>query len=269
MSNRKLLFKAGVWVFFLFVRNIYKLYIYLKRGHVVKKSGVVFSSEMNARHGQSFAYLPARNYYFAKCMKYGGASMFSFSLALFVFSYGPFVSGDLMEADGASVVVDAVDAKDKPLRQAQDEPSLYGVNSDFSVVIPSLEVASNVVADVDAGNPDEYLPAMLEGVAHAYGTSYPGESGTTYLFAHSTNSPVNIARFNAVFFELQKVGVGEHIIVFYKNTKHEYKVVEKKIVEVSDTSELTEWGFGERLILQTSHPPGTVWKRLIVIAEPV
>ena len=75
-------------------------------------------------------------------------------------------------------------------------------DKDFSIIIPKIGARAKIVANVDAGREGEYLSALKEGVAHAKGSVFPGMKGNIYLFAHSTDSPLNITRYNAIFYLL-------------------------------------------------------------------
>lgn len=151
----------------------------------------------------------------------------------------------------------------------QKEAASYNVNSYFSVVIPKINAVSNVIANVDANNKEEYIDALSRGVAHARGTYFPGQGKTIFLFSHSTDSPLNTARFNAVFYLLRKLEKGDRILVFFTDKKYEYGVDDKMIAEPGDTSWLTKNFDGETLILMTCDPPGTTWRRLLIIAKPI
>lgn len=157
----------------------------------------------------------------------------------------------------------------------QEEAARYGVSPHFSVVIPSIDAKSDIVANVNAGDSVEYERALKEGVAHARGTYFPGQGENIFLFSHSTDSPYNYAQYNAVFYLLSKVEVrtenseGDKIVVYFSDKKYVYEVESVHVVDPDDTSWFTKDFGGERLILQTCTPPGTVWKRLIVVAKPV
>lgn len=148
----------------------------------------------------------------------------------------------------------------------------FGItDTNFSVYIPKINARSSIIANVDPGNPDTYINALRQGVAHAYGSAVPGESKGSYLFAHSTNGPWNVSQYNAVFYLLRELDPTDtdEIYVFYQGRAHKYKVAEKHITDANDVSWLTNSSQGpERLILQTCWPPGTIWKRLIVVAYP-
>ncbi len=141
-------------------------------------------------------------------------------------------------------------------------------SQDFSVVIPKIQVNSVVVAQVNTNEKTEYMAALKQGLAHAAGTSLPGQSGDTYIFGHSTDYEWNISAWNALFYNLKELTVGDKVYVWYQGMPKIYQVTETKILEPNDTSFINSDG-PERLLLQTCYPPGTAAKRLVVFAQPV
>ncbi|KXK11241.1 MAG: Sortase family protein [Microgenomates bacterium OLB23] len=137
----------------------------------------------------------------------------------------------------------------------------------FSIIIPKLGANANVVANVDSANPDQYLPALEAGVAHAAGTKFPGERGHIYLFAHSTNTFTNVSRFNAIFYLLYKLEPGDEINVYYQGVRHTYHVTGKAIVDPSEVEYITRTSETETLTLQTCWPPGTIAQRMLIFAQ--
>lgn len=150
------------------------------------------------------------------------------------------------------------------------EQVLAAKDIDFSVVIPKIGASAKVIPNVDASDESVFLPSLQKGVAHARGTVFPGMKGNIYLFAHSTDNFWNVGRYNAVFYLLKDVGVGDDVILFFENVRHNYKVAQVRIVDAQDVELLTksQESKEEKVILQTCWPPGTTWKRLIVIARP-
>lgn len=143
------------------------------------------------------------------------------------------------------------------------------VSFEFGIVIPKINANAVVVANVDPGNKEEYMEKLLEGIAHARGTVFPGEVGNSYLFSHSVAHPWEVSRYNAQFWLLSKLEDGDMVFVFYDGKQYDYKVVEKVVVSADETSWLTA-GYAEpTLTLQTCDPPGTTWRRLMVIAKLV
>jgi len=141
--------------------------------------------------------------------------------------------------------------------------------SDFYIYIPKIKASSPIFPNISMSDEKAYLKILEKGVAHAEGSGLPGEKKTVYLFAHSTNSPFNAVRYNAVFFLLNQIKPDDDIILFFNGNRFKYKVYEKRIV-ASDRTEYLDWSNpSEDLILQTCWPPGTTWKRLLVFARKV
>lgn len=157
-------------------------------------------------------------------------------------------------------------------------PSLFVTNKDqqlipkdtnFDLMIPKIGANSIVFANVDPSNEDNYLPILKKGVAQARGTSLPGEPGTIYMFAHSTDNFWDVGLYNAVFYLLKDVNKGDSVVVFYQGKRYNYTVSDSKIVDPNDVSFITQSRQTDsQLVLQTCWPPGTTWKRLLVIAKP-
>jgi len=138
----------------------------------------------------------------------------------------------------------------------------------FSILVPKLGANANIIANVDSSNPDEYLPSLEAGVAHAAGTKFPGEKGHIYLFAHSTNTFTNVSRYNAIFYLLYKLEPSDEINLYYHGVRHKYTVVGKTIVDPSEVEYITKKTDTEFLTLQTCWPPGTISQRMLIFAEP-
>lgn len=149
-----------------------------------------------------------------------------------------------------------------------DKP-LVVPNTDFSIAIPKIAAVAPVIENVDPLNKSEYLRALKEGVAHAKGSSLPGEEGNVYIFAHSTDAFYNVGKYNAVFYLLGKLSKGDEIYIYYQGAKIKYLVEQIKVVSPSDVQYLTGNTDENTLTLQTCYPPGTTIDRLIVIAKQV
>lgn len=139
----------------------------------------------------------------------------------------------------------------------------------FSIIVEKIGADAPVIANVDASNKTVYEAALKKGVAHALGTAFPGQAGVSYLFAHSTDTIFNVPRFNAVFYLLKELERGDRIVIFFDGKRFDYTVIERKITEPADVSYFTLKTDEQILVLQTCYPPGTTWKRLLVVAKPV
>lgn len=153
------------------------------------------------------------------------------------------------------------------LFNAQKIEVLVPEDPNYSVVIPKIGANAPVVSNVDPGNEEAYLEALKSGIAHARGTSFPGEGGHVFLFAHSTDYIWNIGSYNAVFYLLYKLEQNDEVNIFYQGQRYIYTVDEKRIIEPNEVGYLTRKTDYEMLTLQTCWPPGTTLKRLIVTAR--
>ena len=149
------------------------------------------------------------------------------------------------------------------------EQILTPIDPFFSILIPKLGIDEQVVPNVDPDNANDYLPVLQHAVAHARGSVFPGESGTVYLFAHSADNWWDIEHYNAIFYTLNNLSLGDEITVFFENRRYEYVVSGQIISDPQDVSYLTaQHGGAQQLVLQTCWPPGTTFKRLYIVAKP-
>ncbi len=164
----------------------------------------------------------------------------------------------------------------RSLLQGKKEQILVPKDPQFSILIPKVGANEKVFPNVDPGNEKEFLPILYKGIAHAKGTVFPGIPGNIYLFAHSSDNFWDVGRYNAIFYLLKDLVPGDDIIIFFENRRHNYTVTGSQIVEASDVAylvsnkqqEISNKSQEEQLILQTCWPPGTTWKRLLVLARP-
>ena len=237
--------------------------------------GTIYQREKSGKGGQILISLPLKTKIIYHVVSKLGAGIFAFMILSFLFVIGPVVKEEI----SYSLNLEEKKSFEEPnylglaeaetVIQTQKEANFYGVNSYFSIVIPKINATANIIPNVDAGNRREYVEALSNGVAHAKGTYFPGQGKNIFLFSHSTDSPLNVARYNAVFFLLRKLEAGDKIIVYFADRRYEYEVVEKRITNPKDTSALTTETSEESLILMTCDPPGTTWRRLLVFAKPV
>lgn len=151
----------------------------------------------------------------------------------------------------------------------EKEQILMPKDINFTLLIPKIGANEKIFSNVDANNKDEFLPLLQQGIAHAKGTVFPGMKGNIYLFAHSTDNFWDVGRYNAIFYLLKDLGQGDEIVVFFEGLRHNYVVERTETIDPDNVSYIVssqEVG-KEQLILQTCWPPGTAWKRLLVIAR--
>lgn len=178
--------------------------------------------------------------------------------------------GELMKQNqGQATPINTSGPEFSTILNGAKEQILIPKDTDFDILIPKLGANEKIFPNVDASNPNDFLPKLTQGVAHAQGTVFPGQNGNIYLFAHSTDNFWDVGRYNAVFYLLKNLNPGDDIVVFYQGVRHNYKVTDSKIVDDNEVSYIVNGQRNkEQLILQTCWPPGTSWKRLLVFAEP-
>lgn len=148
-------------------------------------------------------------------------------------------------------------------------PTVDPATLSFRIQIPKLAVDEQVKANVNPNDAKEYTLALEEGVAHAKGSAFPGENKLVYIFGHSTDGSWNVEAYNAVFYQIKELVVGDEIVLQWGEQRFSYKVKEQKILKGSDVDYINGLQDENLLLLQTCWPPGTTWQRLFVVAEPV
>lgn len=184
---------------------------------------------------------------------FGGVTLF-IGVSLFVLTFFPVVQQELIYRTQAKVTTNA--------------RTITPVDKEFGIVIPKIGANIKVIAQVDPMTESVYQRALTKGVAHARGTVLPGQTGNTFIFAHSAGSWYVANQYNAVFYLLYKLSKGDVIDIYYKEKMHTYKVRELKYIDPKEVNYLSPKTDGwKTLTLMTCWPPGTTMKRLIVIAD--
>lgn len=147
-------------------------------------------------------------------------------------------------------------------------PTIPVLKDGYYLSVPKITAAAPITVAVNPQNPRDYLPVLEKGIAQAQGTALPGERGTIFLFAHSSDVPWKITRYNTPFLRLGELQPGDKISINHGSQKYEYSVREKKEVWPNEIQYLKNTGKNQ-LILQTCTPIGTSFKRLLVFADPV
>lgn len=228
--------------------------------------GVIYQSGKSKSSGEIKLVSSGAKKVFYRFFRGIGAGLISFAIVGVIFAFWPIVKEEYLYRFGTKN--EEVISGFGELLSKSDAAEL-GLDPYFSVYIPKINAKAKIIPNVDAGSPVDYLKALSKGVAHAKGTNYPGQGKLIYLFSHSTDSPLNFARYNAVFYLLGKLEKGDRIIVYFMGQQYQYTVAEELTTSATDTSWLTDNGQGEELVLQTCDPPGTSFGRLIIIARPI
>ncbi len=143
------------------------------------------------------------------------------------------------------------------------------VDTDFGIMIPKIGANAHVIADVDPYDARAYQRALTRGVAHARGTGVPGMDRNIFLFAHSSVDFYNALRYNSVFYLLNKLEAGDTVYVYYRSIRYPYRVTDIRFADPNAINYMYGLPGRETLTLMTCWPPGTAYKRLLVLAERV
>jgi sortase A len=152
-------------------------------------------------------------------------------------------------------------------QQIRPAAEIQPVDTQFGIVIPKIGANSKVIANVDPFDSQIYQRALTQGVAHAKGTVFPGQTGNSFLFSHSSVNFYEASQYNSVFYLLNKMEPGDLIYVYVNEEKLEYEVTDKGNYAPTAIDFLKNYGEGKTLTLMTCWPPGTTFKRLIITAR--
>ena len=197
-------------------------------------------------------------------------------------------SDPMLEPSADEKVIPASDPMLEP--SAELEPQRVE-DPTFRLLIPALEVDAVVYDQLDAREDSEDFDdferrvqqALLQGVLH-YPTSYlPGQAGDNFnsnivIIGHSSGisragDTDTTRKYKFIFAELNRLDVGDVIQINHEQKQYVYTIYRREIVDPnevevlrsgSDNPFLKENG---SLTLITCEPPGTIRKRLVLLAE--
>lgn len=141
------------------------------------------------------------------------------------------------------------------------------IPSTNTIVIPKISVNAPVIF-LNTRDEKTIEANLTNGVVHYQGTANPGEVGNSFITGHSSNFWWIHGQYNYVFVNLDKLVVGDQVVIYYNGKKFVYQVRGSKVVPPTDTSVLAPTDT-PTLTLMTCTPPGTNWKRLIVTLDQI
>jgi sortase A len=154
-------------------------------------------------------------------------------------------------------------------RTTTQPKTIIPVDKQLGIIIPKIGANAKIIAHVDPNNSEEYQRALTQGVAHAKGTALPGDPGNSFLFSHSSANLFLATTYNSIFYLLNKLDIGDPILIFREGNMVTFSVTEKKIVSSKDISVMSTLSPEPQLTLMTCWPPGTDFSRLLIIAKPL
>jgi sortase A len=205
-----------------------------------------------------------------KNFKKAGLYLFLIGLSIALIQYYPIIRAEFRYQSNK--------LKDNPkqevtlatIKTAEDEKNgkkyIFPEDRNFGLVIPKLGINVPIIEGVDPYDPEKYQQALAKGVAHVRGTTLPEDIGNTVLFAHSSDNFYNANMYNAIFYLLNKLEMGDEIYLVHKQKIHKYEVAEKVMAKPKEINYM-ENSSVSKLTLITCWPPGTTFKRLVVVAK--
>jgi len=133
-----------------------------------------------------------------------------------------------------------------------------GIPGENRLVIPKILVDTEIVEG-------ENSEALLRGAWREPKTARPGEGGNVVISGHRfLYEPPN----NTTFYLLDKLEVGDKLIVYWEGEELDYEVEEMKVVEPHEI-DILSMGDEEKLTVYTCTPLFSQAQRLVVLAKPI
>ena len=158
-------------------------------------------------------------------------------------------------------------ARDEPAAgpAAVLQPSQPKIVYEPRLLIPKIGVDAPAIYNAPY---EEILANLRYGVVQYEGTALPGQVGNLVILGHSSNYPWAEGSYKTVFALLDKLTVGDEIVVPFESQRSVYKVIELRVVKPTELDVLDKTG-SPQLTLMTCYPVGTTRSRLVVRAELV
>lgn len=141
-------------------------------------------------------------------------------------------------------------------------PPAPTVNYDPEIIIAKIGVRAPVIYDA---NFDAIIERLRTGVVRYEGTADPGQVGNVVIVGHSSDFPWSTGQYKTVFALLDKLTIGDEIVLPFGQNRYIYRVTESKIVKPSNLTVL-ERTATPTLTLISCYPVGTALNRLVIIA---
>lgn len=170
----------------------------------------------------------------------------------------PNVLGDQNDSSEDRTEVNYINVANWFPKKPQEETTASG--RVYFLSIPKLRI-NDAVVEIAGKSLDNTL-------IHYGGTGLPGEYGKAVIFGHSILPQLyNPKNYKAIFSLLPTLDEGDEIFVDFDGVKYRYVVSEMRVTTPEDVSVLEQRYDASYISLITCVPPGTYWKRLVVLAK--
>src|SRR3989344_9696785 len=104
----------------------------------------------------------------------------------------------------------------------------------YFLTIPKISAQAPIIENVNPFLQSEYRPALEKGIAKARLETAESTNSGMFLFAHSSDSPLRITRYNTIFLKLNELNSGDEIVITKNGKEIKYLIFDKKEVWPTD-----------------------------------
>lgn len=140
--------------------------------------------------------------------------------------------------------------------------------SDNSIYIEAINIKAPITFRVE-NDENEVSKNLQKGVIQLAGSALPGEKGNVFITGHSSNYFWAPGQYNSIFALLDKLVVGDLIMVKFQNTNYIYNITDKFVTGPTNNSVIDTYSSKSTLTLMTCSPVGTNLRRLIIRSEQI
>ncbi len=135
------------------------------------------------------------------------------------------------------------------------------------IEIPAIKLRAPLILSDDSQK-DNLAPLLLHGVVHHPETPLPTQIGNGVYIGHSSNYWWQASDYNTVFTLLEKLEIGDEIVIHYEDIVYRYSVTERRTVGKNSTEVFRAPDDDvNEITLVTCWPNGTDLKRFFVRAQ--
>lgn len=146
------------------------------------------------------------------------------------------------------------------------------ISTESRIIIPKINVNAPVTYGLTSLDENTVQTALQNGPINypvAGATAVPGQKGNTVILGHSSADVFAPGNYKFIFVQLNRLAVGDLFYLDYGKTRYTYKITETKVINPDQISALNLGTDKPYATLVTCDPPGTIARRLLVIAEQV
>ncbi|MCX6760230.1 MAG: class E sortase [Candidatus Nealsonbacteria bacterium] len=148
---------------------------------------------------------------------------------------------------------------------ASQNETIYNIAN--SIEIEKIGISAPLI--IPDGTDSTLKEELSQGVVYYPGSVLPGEKGETIILGHSAPSGWPKIKYDWVFNDLNKLEIGDEIVIYFNNQKNVYKVTENNIIGRGEETSKSLTNSINVLTLMSCWPPGKDSKRIAITAEAV